>query len=287
MGTAEQGLSRTELELPNPNLATLKCVGLTINWNFNFTGTAQDARGIIRTLKHQAQDLPFAHVSDIVELKGAECKPGIYSHDDPRLDTLRDGRRMLEYDIVLIPNGKRCSQIDLYPKHVVGFYTEPGADCEVASFGLCRYPAEVEVQPRRKIATGLGRGWHWSQCCKTQFASNPKVGGINNFLLCHLSVIALLDAAAATPGLAVEVDDEGEFWTKRNVPALVQEVTGMNEAMAAMFSNLQSSVGPGLESSMQRFPNLDQLETAGINQPQAMALCRLLAKTKATSEKLQ
>jgi hypothetical protein len=100
-------------------------------------------------------------------------------------------------------------------------------------------------------------------------------------------VIALLDAAAATPGLAVEVDDEGEFWTKRNVPALVQEATGMNEAMAAMFSNLQSSVGPGLESSLQRFPNLDQLETAGINQPQAMALCRLLAKTKATSEKLQ
>ncbi len=262
-------------------------MGLTINWNFSFTGTAQDACGVVRTLSQQAQDLPFAFVSDIVELKGAECKPGIYSKDDPRLDTLCDGRRILEYDVVKIPSGRRFSRWTLYPKHIMGFYAEPGADCEAASFGLCRYPTEVEVQSGRKIATGLGHGWHWSQCCKTQFASNPKVGGINNFLLCHLSVIALLDAAAATHGLAVEVDDEGEFWTKRNVPALVQEVTGMNEAMAATFFTLQSSVGPGLESSMQRFPNLEQLEAAGINQPQVIALRRLLAKTKATSEKLQ
>ena len=44
-------------------------MGLTINWNFRFTGTAQDACGVVRTLSQQAQDLPFALVSDIVELK--------------------------------------------------------------------------------------------------------------------------------------------------------------------------------------------------------------------------
>ena len=102
-GTAEQGRREPGPGITNPNFATLKCVGLTINWNFSFTGTAQDARGIVRTLNQQAQDLPFALVSDIVELKGAECKPGIYSHDDPRLDTLRDGRRMLSMTSLRYP----------------------------------------------------------------------------------------------------------------------------------------------------------------------------------------
>jgi hypothetical protein len=81
------------------------------------------------------------------------------------------------------------------PHRLFAFSTSPGPGCEEANFGLALYPATVDVEGRRR-RTGLG-GWSWASFCKTQYAAGPEVGGVANFLKCHLAVIELLDAAKA------------------------------------------------------------------------------------------
>ena len=154
-----------------------------------------------------------------------------------------------------------------------------GEGCESGRFGLCRYPAFVEVGLSRRIRTGLG-GWRWKSFCKTQYASNPKSGGVENFLRCHLSVVALLDKAKAV-GFEVEVDDEGGFWSKRSVPDLVREVGTWNEDIAGLFGVLQSVGGQDVQGAIQEFPNFEHLEAIGLNRPELAKLRQLFAATGA------
>ena len=58
-------------------------------------------------------------------------------------------------------------------------------------------------------------GWRWGSFCKTQYASNPACGGVENFLRCHLVVVRLLDFLRATGLVAVEAHDEGGYWEHR------------------------------------------------------------------------
>ena len=88
---------------------------------------------------------------------------------------------------------------------------------------------------------------------------------VRNHVRCHLAVVALLDRAKEL-GCLAEVSDEGGFWDKRNVPALVQEVGSWNEMIAALGGKLKDLLGDGtlgLESAIAQYPNLEQLEAAG------------------------
>ena len=58
-----------------------------------------------------------------------------------------------------------------------------------------RYSPPEDFTEARKISPRLG-GWHWSSFCKTQYASDPRCGGVANFLRCHISIITLLDRIA-------------------------------------------------------------------------------------------
>src|SRR6185312_2638039 len=105
---------------------------------------------------------------------------------------------------------------------------------ETADFGLATYPKTIEIQDRagrlKRIRTGLGN-WSWGSFCKTQYASNAKYGGIENFLRCHLVMIRLLDCAKEL-GILKEVSDEGDFWEKRDMQALAKGLGDWN-AMTA------------------------------------------------------
>jgi hypothetical protein len=58
------------------------------------------------------------------------------------------------------------------------------------------------------VKTGLPPGWSWGLFCKTQYASNPDLGGVESFVCCPLSVIRLLDYAREL-GILGEVSNEG------------------------------------------------------------------------------
>jgi len=250
-------------------------MGLTIKYILSADVSESEARKLIHLLHQAARDLPFTAIGEVVELKGVLAEQRHYPEDHQHFNLLGSGWEPLTYDWrVTGPTSSISRSADVYPSHLIAFEAMPGEGCDPAGFGLCRYPEFVEVGPRR-IRTGLV-GWRWSTFCKTQFASNPKCGGVENFLRCHLSVVALLDKAKAL-GFKVEVDDEGGFESRRSVPELLREVGICNENIAAFFSILQSVGGPGVRGEIQRFPNFEHHEVVGLNKPKMTMLRQLFA----------
>ena len=133
-----------------------------------------------------------------------------------------------------------------------------------ATFVLWLWPTTIEIDNQfhtRRMRTPL-KGWSWGSFCKTQYASNPKCGGVENFLRCRLAVIKLLDHAKEL-GILHEVNDEGGFWQQRDIRALVQEVGEWNSMLAGWSGRLKDAFGGGLESEISKFPKFEHLEAEG------------------------
>ena len=105
-------------------------------------------------------------------------------------------------------------------------------------------------------------GWRWGSFCKTQYASNPECGGVENFLRCHLLVVRMLDHAKEL-GILADVSDEGDYWSKRDLPALAKEVGEWNEMIAAGAGKLKDWFGAEVQTTITRFPNFERLEAQG------------------------
>ena len=132
---------------------------------------------------------------------------------------------------------------------------------------MCRYPGLIEVDDpvhpwlKRKIRTRLC-AWTWGSFCKTQYASNPECGGVQNFLRCHLTVIRMLNHAQEL-GILASVSDEGDYWQQRNIEALARNVGEWNAMLVAWAGQLKDQLGDGLLSAITQFPNFEHLEAAG------------------------
>ena len=239
-------------------------MGLTIHYCLkSSTRSAKKARELVAHLRGRALDLPFAQVEDIIELNGEACDFDQCERDDPHRWLLIQAGQYIDRPA---PGGGAYSY-SVAPKHVIAFETLPGDGCEAANFGLCRYPAQIEVTDsnwphrKRKLRTGLP-GWTWSSFCKTQYASNSKCGGVENFLRCHLAVIKMLDHAKSL-GILDDVSDEGDFWEDRDVRALAQQVGEWNEMIASSVGELKDLLGNEFDSAITKFPDFEHLEAAG------------------------
>jgi len=246
-------------------------MGLTIHYSLKCDfDDFQDIRHCIENLRHRALDLPFEQVGTTVELSGTDCDYESREQDDPHRWLLIQAGQYVD-----CPGpGKSSISYSVPPTHVIAFETVPGPGCEAANFGLCRYPATLQitgeeryvagqgyVRPRRRIQTGLS-GWRWSSFCKTQYASDRNYGGIENFLRCHLLVIKMLDHAKNL-GILDAVSDEGEFWETRNVQALAQSMGQWNEMVAAFVGQLKDQLGDDLQAEIIKYPDFEHLEAKG------------------------
>jgi hypothetical protein len=237
-------------------------MGLTIQYSLcTDTKSPKKARGLIEQLRSRALDLPFTEVGEISELRGSDCDYEQRKQDDP-----------LRWLLIQASEGVDDPQHEGYsyhvtPTHIIAFSTRPGEGCEQANYGLCRFPAQIEVQTpgrhwqRRTIRTRL-TGWRWGSFCKTQYASNARCGGVQNFLRCHLSVIRMLDHAQSL-GILERVSDEGDYWVKRDIEALAREVGEWNKELAGLAGELKDLVGDQLVSAIARYPDFERLEAAG------------------------
>jgi hypothetical protein len=158
-------------------------------------------------------------------------------------------------------------ELDVLPLHMIAFETEPGDGCEEANFGLCQYPSEVSQPEFGKRQTKL-QGWLWHSFCKTHYASDPRCGGLPNFLRCHLGVVALLDEAHKL-GVLGAVSDEGEFWATRNLARLTKEIGEQSAMLAGFLGVLKDAMGhaPGgagaVEAPIAAYPNFEHVEAEG------------------------
>jgi hypothetical protein len=115
----------------------------------------------------------------------------------------------------------------------------------------------------------------WGSFCKTQYANSE--GGISNFLRAHLSVCSILEKAGEL-GFKVDVSDEGGFWAKRDVKALVEEVGQWDQMIAGFFGVLKDTAPDGMavESAISGRPDFEKLELKA----QSGKIGELLAKLR-------
>ena len=229
-------------------------MGLTIHYNLMYGGSSRDeARSLVERLRQRALDLPFKEVGPVLELWAEDCDPNKADKNDPNRWLVVQAEQLVKKDENYYPVPAR---------RLIAFSTWPGEGCEPANFGLAVYPAVVPTHDGGKVQTGLS-GWSWGGFCKTQYASNPDCGGVENFLRCHLSVVRLLDHAREL-GFLGEVLDEGDYWEKRNVKALAEEVGGWNSMIAGFVGGMKDLVGgTDVKSEITQFPNFEHLEAEG------------------------
>jgi hypothetical protein len=254
-------------------------MGLTIHYSLKARGSNVQARRLINALHQTAQDLPFKELGLVVELSGDQCNFNKRDREDPLRWLLIQAQESVEIAAQrqVIGGQTYRSYQRVRPLHLMAFTAWPGEGCESSNFGLCQFPAVVDSE-RGPLKTRLS-GWRWGSFCKTQYASDPTCGGVANFLQCHLTVIAMLDKAKEL-GCLAEVTDEGGFWQKRDLKALVQEIGSWNEMIAAFGGRLKDLIGEGVESPITQYRNFEQLEAAGQDKlpPDYEKLARLIGR---------
>lgn len=224
-------------------------MGLTIHYSLQSTSdNPEAARRLVEQLRDKALDLPFKEVGPIIEAEGDGADYHTLERGAPNLWLLIQACRHLERDGTFL---------QFAPHRVIAFRTLPGDGSEESNFGLATYPQTVDFDgsPQETDA----KGWCWASFCKTQYASNPQFGGVQNFLRSHLAIVALLDAAAEL-GILQQVDDEGGYWEKRDPKALAEEVGHWNTTIAGWAGRLKDMLGGGAVSEIAKFPNFEHLE---------------------------
>ena len=144
-------------------------------------------------------------------------------------------------------------------KHLIGFTCLPGDGCEPMNIFVGAYPNSIMVDcegtdhgipsGKRRLMLSTPLAWTGHAFTKTQYASMPESGGITNFLRCHLLVIAALDAAKEA-GFEVDVDDEGNYWQDRNVPALVSTIGNWNAFILGIGKRLGATFGAQVKAAI-------------------------------------
>ncbi len=226
-------------------------MGLTIHYDLKANvASPKEARQLVEQLRQAALDLLMPEVGDVLDFSGAACDFQ-NSADESHRWLLVQARRLLSVDE---------AHHFVVPNHVFAFSTWPGEGCEVANFGLARYPSSVESRTGA-LATGLS-GWSRQSFCKTQYASNPDDGGTENFVRCHVTVVRMLDHAK-TMGILEAVKDESHYWDNRDVKALVETVGQWNRHIAGIVGHYKDQIGGDLAAPITEFPNFEHLEADG------------------------
>lgn len=194
-------------------------MGLTIHYQLATDSTNNIAvREVLRELHSVALDLPFAEVSNICEFQGDNCAFNYERDRDSPWGWLK-----LEATRYIV-DGQYIYPVS--PIHILAVNTWAGGGCESASFGLSLLP-ETIIKQGRCINTN-SNGWCWQSFCKTQYAFSDTKSSTEHFFRCHLSVIRMLDEVRKL-NILYSVDDEGEYWEKRSLQALITKVTEWNE----------------------------------------------------------
>jgi hypothetical protein len=230
-------------------------MGLTIHYRLTTELTKpKDVRQLVETMRQHALDLSFKEVGEVKEFTGEETDHHGGDEEDRWLKIQSSGHVTDEERHLMVA-----------PLHIIAFTTWPGEASEPAKYGFFKYPAIVPSPAGgRRLRTKL-TGWRWGSFCKTQYASDPKAGGVENFLRCHLSVVKMLDFLKQSQLVTVEVQDEGEYWDKRDMEALAKEVGDWNELIAGFVSGFRSAAeGKGVHAPITGFPNFEHLEAKGL-----------------------
>lgn len=269
-------------------------MGLTVHYSFESEiNSVKAIKDLIGKIRQRAMDLPFHSVTDMFDLKGDECDIDKQRHIED------GGRRWMLCGVSAHVTIQKTATSELSttvpPKRLIGFTVLVGAGSEPLNFVFATYPKTIRYPqlksfPWETKTYRVGRPqWSGYGFCKTQYASDPECGGVENFLRCHISVITLLEYAQSLPGLKLTINDEGKYgtsnytddWTvpkpvyylhdaTHDAKALVEEIGEWNEMIAAFSGTLKDTIAAAggnpqeLESAIDSFPDREHLEAKGV-----------------------
>jgi hypothetical protein len=223
-------------------------MGLTINYKFSLNNaTITQVREKIVALRNLALQLPFKSVDKLVEIAGDACYFDKDNFDDPH--AFIKIRALKPVEIAM--NGFSWKNAT----YIIGFDSLPSEGSETPIFGLATHSEIKDIND-----------WSWTGFCKTQYASNPEYGGLENFLKCHLMIVKILDAACES-GITCKVDDETGYWENRNIEELATTIRQHNVLIAALTGELKDDLAlwgiVSTQSPIFDYPNFEYLEAEG------------------------
>ena len=239
-------------------------MGLTVHYDFHApaTDTESKVHERLAALRVLALALPVEGVSELVQFTEAELTGPwpMRGLAFPRLvDVFDVAARSVREDLYRRRTGVAdgdYSRLDVpgsFAVRAIGFGVALGPGSEPAAFGL------ATMHPPGSAA------WSWHSFCKTQYAS---VHGDENFLRCHGSLVALLDAARNL-GFEVAVHDETGYWESRDASDVLVRVAEMNRLVArfaGVFVDHARAAGADtrqIEGEIFAHPDFERLETDG------------------------
>ena len=208
-------------------------MGLTIHYSLKSDAhSPTHARQQVEKLRQAALDPPMAEVGEVVELTGAECDPDIGNKDDEgKRWLLIQARRMLQ-----IGEGYYFAT----PNHVIAFAAWPGEECEVANLGLATYPSHRDQ--RWRVDHGPQMWLVLAFFLQNPVQQQPERRRHGEFRPLPLR----RDPAAGRgqgDGILDAVKDEGGYWEKRDVKALVETVGRWNSFIAGIVGQFKDQFG--------------------------------------------
>ena len=247
-------------------------MGLTINYKLSLPGTlsADEVKKHLNALHQRCLDLPFENVSNMMEFTGKNCDFEQHRHNNEVCWLLIHANHHYHFKVVsgkpVYAEGSEATCImGVTPQHVIAFSTLVGPGCESAEFGLCMIPQFVTIPlngARYRRPMPDSDKWTFHSFCKTQYASDPRCGGTQNFLKCHLTVIKALDIAKEI-GFDVTVNDEGDYFNNRDQTELLKNIGVHNEMIAGLAGQLDDAAkeaGMTTEAPIKQYSNFEHLE---------------------------
>ncbi len=219
-------------------------MGLTINYDISFKGTAEELHKKLVAIRSKCCDLPFEEVDEVEHT--------VYSKEDMEFFRKKQDENwypnntkenLAARDKALKDRGldiNTCISIDVYHsstprKHeFMKFGVWAGEGCESAEF---------EFFKKRKY-------WRCKNFCKTQYATS--------FIRCHLLMIDLLDMFKQE-GFIIKVSDDGEYWKTRDLEVLaksINEYTGMLQAISGALKKATSMTDITFDAAIDKCANI-------------------------------
>ena len=202
-------------------------MGLTIHYNIDFKGSAEELLSKLHSIRQECMDLPFEEVDEMEHIR--------YSKEDYLF--YQDIERRTFY-----PNNTRENM-----EHAQNLYQARGISREaLIEYDVYHRPEKMKtIQPIEIVSWGLwaGKGcegtdfnffkkkthWKCHSFTKTQYAEQ--------FVKCHLLVIKVLDLFKEQ-GFEVKVKDEGKYWKTRDLAILGKEINDYTDLLKTVLGNI-------------------------------------------------
>lgn len=198
-------------------------MGLTIHWDLQFKGTAEQALQKLKTIHSIAQDLPFEKISDIWELNYNTD----YNDDSENKKIAND-----------LASNYRWAKIQYSPPHECNNkYNNSENDTKFKGWVFMAYAGEGCEPSNIGLVSLDEKHWYGHAFTKTQYAVQ--------FVRDHLLVVSLLDVCKKI-GILKEVMDEGSYWETRNITVLGEEINKSTTFIKQIGSILNKIKDPGV-----------------------------------------